>query len=175
MYILCSLLTGFTVQYWFAFNIQGSESYSKSNNKPVLGALLDTSHGMEIAQLLLSLLHSWGLDNDLDRVCQAKLGLLRPMVFNFHIFVENNLTIFIYRCPSRLEYFPKPIICHYSYPRGTRQSQSMSSRSRRIIVCPRSWSSRKYSPEFSRHTRTGNWAPHSPAIICWQSSPLVTH
>lgn len=35
---------------------------------------------MEIAQLLLSLLHSWGLDNDLDRVCQVKLGLLRPMV-----------------------------------------------------------------------------------------------
>lgn len=35
---------------------------------------------MEIAQLLLSLLHSWGLDDDLDRVCQVKLGLLRPMV-----------------------------------------------------------------------------------------------
>lgn len=35
---------------------------------------------MEIAQLLLSLLHSWGLDPDLDRVCQVKLGLLRPMV-----------------------------------------------------------------------------------------------
>ncbi|XP_023310546.1 WD repeat-containing protein 7 isoform X2 [Anoplophora glabripennis] len=41
---------------------------------------LDTSHAMEIAQLLLSLLHSWGLDHDLDRVCQVKLGLLRPMV-----------------------------------------------------------------------------------------------
>lgn len=35
---------------------------------------------MEIAQLLLSLLHAWGVDNDLDRVCQVKLGLLRPMV-----------------------------------------------------------------------------------------------
>lgn len=35
---------------------------------------------MEIAQLLLSLLHAWGLDPDLDRLCEAKLGLLRPMV-----------------------------------------------------------------------------------------------
>ncbi|XP_034938859.1 WD repeat-containing protein 7 isoform X3 [Chelonus insularis] len=35
---------------------------------------------MEIAQLLLSLLHAWGMDPDLDRVCESKLGLLRPMV-----------------------------------------------------------------------------------------------
>lgn len=34
---------------------------------------------MEIAQLLLSLLHAWGLDIELDRVCESKLGLLRPM------------------------------------------------------------------------------------------------
>ncbi|CAH2215644.1 jg21993, partial [Pararge aegeria aegeria] len=35
---------------------------------------------MEIAQILISLLHAWGLDPDLDRVCESKLGLLRPMV-----------------------------------------------------------------------------------------------
>jgi hypothetical protein len=35
---------------------------------------------MEMGQLLLSLLHAWGLDPDLDRLCQTKLGLLRPMV-----------------------------------------------------------------------------------------------
>ena len=35
---------------------------------------------MEIAQLLLSLLHAWGLDSDLDRLCEATLGLLKPMV-----------------------------------------------------------------------------------------------
>lgn len=34
---------------------------------------------MEIAQILLSLLHSWGLDPDLDKVCESKLGLLRPL------------------------------------------------------------------------------------------------
>lgn len=51
----------------------------RQNSKPLLGTL-ETSHGMEIAQLLLSLLHAWGLDKDLDSVCQAKLGLLRPMV-----------------------------------------------------------------------------------------------
>lgn len=35
---------------------------------------------MEVAQLLLSLLHSWGLDPHLDKVCESQLGLLRPMV-----------------------------------------------------------------------------------------------
>ncbi len=34
---------------------------------------------MEIAQLLLSLLHAWSLDPDLDQLCEATLGLLRPM------------------------------------------------------------------------------------------------
>ncbi|KAJ8967329.1 hypothetical protein NQ317_001263 [Molorchus minor] len=43
----------------------GNESSVKSFKPNSLGPL-DTSHGMEIAQLLLSLLHSWGLDNDLD-------------------------------------------------------------------------------------------------------------
>ncbi|CAH1988564.1 unnamed protein product [Acanthoscelides obtectus] len=56
-----------------------NDNNSKSGKPNSLGPL-ETSHGMEIAQLLLSLLHSWGLDNDLDRVCQVKLGLLRPMV-----------------------------------------------------------------------------------------------
>ncbi|XP_021936381.1 WD repeat-containing protein 7 isoform X5 [Zootermopsis nevadensis] len=41
---------------------------------------LETNATMEIAQLLLSLLHAWGMDPDLDRVCEGKLGLLRPMV-----------------------------------------------------------------------------------------------
>ncbi|KAK4884672.1 hypothetical protein RN001_000943 [Aquatica leii] len=53
--------------------------HSRINNKPSLGPI-EASHGMEIAQLLLSLLHAWGIDHDLDIVCQAKLGLLRPMV-----------------------------------------------------------------------------------------------
>jgi hypothetical protein len=41
---------------------------------------LETNATMEIAQLLLALLHAWGMDPDLDRVCECKLGLLRPMV-----------------------------------------------------------------------------------------------
>jgi len=35
---------------------------------------------LEIGQLLLSLLHAWGLDKDLDKVATTKLGLLRPRV-----------------------------------------------------------------------------------------------
>jgi hypothetical protein len=38
----------------------------------------ETKLTMEIAQLILSLLHAWGLDLDLDRVCESKLGLVRP-------------------------------------------------------------------------------------------------
>ena len=33
---------------------------------------------MEIAQLLLSLLHAWSLDPDLDQVCRNRLGLSKP-------------------------------------------------------------------------------------------------
>lgn len=42
--------------------------------------LAEPPHTMQIAQILISLLHAWGLDPDLDRVCESKLGLLRPMV-----------------------------------------------------------------------------------------------
>lgn len=61
------------------FILEGSETSSRQNSRPTLGHL-ETSHGMEIAQLLLSLLHAWGMDKDLDMVCKSKLGLLRPMV-----------------------------------------------------------------------------------------------
>lgn len=41
---------------------------------------MEATHVMEVAQLLLSLLHSWGLDSNLDQVCETRLGLLRPRV-----------------------------------------------------------------------------------------------
>ncbi|CAH0550599.1 unnamed protein product [Brassicogethes aeneus] len=75
----------------------GCEGGSRNNSKPMTLGLMDTSHGMEIAQLLLSLLHSWGLDNDLDRVCQVKLGLLRPMVpVSFGVLSKaNHMSLFL--------------------------------------------------------------------------------
>lgn len=44
---------------------------------------MEATHVMEVAQLLLSLIHSWGLDPHLDKVCETQLGLLRPMVSSF--------------------------------------------------------------------------------------------
>ncbi|XP_051158391.1 WD repeat-containing protein 7 isoform X1 [Leptopilina boulardi] len=44
------------------------------------GTFGESNATMEIAQLLLSLLHAWGMDPDLDRVCESKLGLLMPKV-----------------------------------------------------------------------------------------------
>lgn len=40
---------------------------------------MEATHVMEVAQLLLSLIHSWGIDLNLDKVCETQLGLLRPM------------------------------------------------------------------------------------------------
>jgi len=34
---------------------------------------------MEIAQLLMSLIYAWGLDTEFDKICESKLGLLRPI------------------------------------------------------------------------------------------------
>ncbi|XP_061942952.1 WD repeat-containing protein 7 isoform X27 [Apis cerana] len=50
------------------------------NNLKRNGAFNEPNATMEVAQLILSLLHAWGIDPDLDRVCEGKLGLLRPMV-----------------------------------------------------------------------------------------------
>ena len=41
---------------------------------------LEINLTLEIGQVLLSLLHAWGLDKDLDRVAVSKLGLLKPKV-----------------------------------------------------------------------------------------------
>jgi len=41
---------------------------------------LEINLTLEIGQLLLSLLHAWGLDKDLDKVALSKLGLLRPRI-----------------------------------------------------------------------------------------------
>jgi hypothetical protein len=38
----------------------------------------DASLHMDVAHVLMSLLHGWTLDKDLDHVCVKKLGLLRP-------------------------------------------------------------------------------------------------
>lgn len=59
---------------------EGGQSDSTRNNLKRNGAFSEPNVTMEIAQLLLSLLHAWGMDPDLDRVCEGKLGLLRPMV-----------------------------------------------------------------------------------------------
>ncbi|XP_063977797.1 WD repeat-containing protein 7 isoform X2 [Diachasmimorpha longicaudata] len=55
---------------------------SDSSRNPLKrsGTFSEPNITMEIAQVLLSLLHAWGMDPDLDRVCEGKLGLLRPMV-----------------------------------------------------------------------------------------------
>ncbi|XP_066603876.1 WD repeat-containing protein 7 isoform X2 [Prorops nasuta] len=56
-------------------NIDATKNNLKRN-----GSFNEPKAAMEVAQLLLSLLHAWGMDPDLDRVCEGKLGLLRPMV-----------------------------------------------------------------------------------------------
>lgn len=44
---------------------------------------MEATHVMEVAQLMLSLIHSWGIDLHLDKVCETQLGLLRPMVIEY--------------------------------------------------------------------------------------------
>ncbi|KAJ0170185.1 hypothetical protein K1T71_014113 [Dendrolimus kikuchii] len=59
---------------------KGKYESIQKRQRPRDMSLAEPPHTMEIAQILISLLHAWGLDPDLDRVCEAKLGLLRPMV-----------------------------------------------------------------------------------------------
>ena len=50
----------------------------KRRNVPEPSAIKHSNLTMEIAQLFMSMLHAFGLDPDLDRLCLNKLGLLRP-------------------------------------------------------------------------------------------------
>lgn len=59
-------------------DLSGSES-TTSKSKPSNLYMGEIHMPTEIARLLLSLLHAWGLDPDLDKVCEHKLGLLRPL------------------------------------------------------------------------------------------------
>lgn len=69
----------FTKFYSFTGDNWNNNEIAKNNLKRN-GAFSEPNATMEVAQLILSLLHAWGIDPDLDRVCEGKLGLLRPMV-----------------------------------------------------------------------------------------------
>ena len=59
----------------------GEEEQNTGDNENALrpnSLQLEINLTLEIGQLLLSLLHAWGLDKDLDKVAASKLGLLRP-------------------------------------------------------------------------------------------------
>ncbi|XP_071441616.1 WD repeat-containing protein 7 isoform X4 [Hetaerina americana] len=58
----------------------GIDGADGSGRKPRSLMLLESNTTMEVAQVLLSLLHAWGMDQDLDRVCESTLGLLRPLL-----------------------------------------------------------------------------------------------
>ena len=59
-----------------------SGSVSEENGLRPSSLQLEINLTLEIGQLLLSLLHAWGLDKDLDKVALSKLGLLRPRYHN---------------------------------------------------------------------------------------------
>lgn len=59
---------------------QINEPGEKPDGNKRVAPRMEATHVMEVAQLMLSLIHSWGLDPHLDKVCETQLGLLRPMV-----------------------------------------------------------------------------------------------
>ncbi len=64
-----------------ALDGEGGEKVGGNNDSSRPATLhLEINLTLEIGQLLLSLLHAWGLDKDLDKVATSKLGLLRPRV-----------------------------------------------------------------------------------------------
>ncbi|XP_053212301.1 WD repeat-containing protein 7-like isoform X2 [Panonychus citri] len=55
----------------------GVENSSDKRTNKLISS--ETDLNIEISQILLSLLHGWGLDIEMDGVCESKLGLLRPV------------------------------------------------------------------------------------------------
>ena len=57
----------------------GGAHEQQRTKKPKNVFIPETRLAMEIAQLFVSLLHGWGLDSDLDKLCINKLGMIRPL------------------------------------------------------------------------------------------------
>jgi hypothetical protein len=60
-------------------NVDSNGKNSEESVRPA-SLHLEINLTLEIGQVLLSLLHAWGLDKDLDKVAMSKLGLLKPRV-----------------------------------------------------------------------------------------------
>lgn len=56
----------------------GSPPATRQKKKPEPLEFHNRGLTMEIAQLFMSMLHAWGLDSDLDKLCLSKLGILKP-------------------------------------------------------------------------------------------------
>jgi len=59
-------------------NEEQQKNFSDENALRPNNLQLEINLTLEIGQLLLSVLHAWGLDKDLDKVAVNKLGLLKP-------------------------------------------------------------------------------------------------
>ena len=59
-------------------NEEQQRNFSDENALRPNNLQLEINLTLEIGQLLLSVLHAWGLDKDLDKVAVNKLGLLKP-------------------------------------------------------------------------------------------------
>ncbi|KAI1280913.1 WD repeat-containing protein 7 [Halotydeus destructor] len=58
---------------------QSSPGVATPTRKPGKFQFGETSLTMETAHILLSLLHAWGVDSDLDQMCEFTLGLMKPL------------------------------------------------------------------------------------------------
>uniref|UniRef100_A0A7M5X173 WD repeat-containing protein 7 n=2 Tax=Clytia hemisphaerica TaxID=252671 RepID=A0A7M5X173_9CNID len=73
--------------------VTSTQSGDASTNKGTSGKPTN-SKIYEIAQLLLSCLHSWGLDPNLDELCKSKLGMLKPQkTLSFGLLTRGRLSL----------------------------------------------------------------------------------
>lgn len=56
------------------------QALSQYLKRPGHMSLAEENLTMDIGQLLISCLHAWDLDSDLDQLCVSKLGLLKPLM-----------------------------------------------------------------------------------------------
>eukprot|EP00795_Rhopilema_esculentum_P009331 gene9331-17032_t len=75
---------------------QISNSDQKKPSKTVMSAQLQREISHEMAQLLLSCIHAWDIDENLDKTCIAKLGMLRPInPISFGLLTRGRLSLML--------------------------------------------------------------------------------
>ena len=86
-------------------------SHSKRKKQP---SPLEVDCAIDIAQVIVSCIHAWGLDSNIDNLCKERLGLLMPRApISFGVLSQyGHMTLHLPKPPTAVSY---NVVCFLKY------------------------------------------------------------